>query len=230
MSKKNKKSNTSNKKNNQITNNKENNSTINKDNNNLNKEPTSSIDKETNTTKESETIDSTTSTEVKDIDTHKPTINDFMGNGNDVFTTYKSKYENTMSSAIILLFFGILGILSTVGMLTGFINLNLSAFQHIFLTTLYLIFFAYGIVSFLKALDYKEMISTENTMEDTIDRYLENHITKEYLDSIHDNSMSEEENYVLYIEKIQAMFLNENPDFDKELVEYHIDNFLNENF
>ena len=168
--------------------------------------------------------------QIDDIDDLKPHMSDFMGNGNDVFTTYKTKYENTMSSAIILLFFGVAGIISTIGILSGMIDLPLSTFQHIFLTSLYVMFLVYGIVSFFKALDYKEKISTENTMEDTIDRYLENHVTKEYLDTLHDDSITEEENYVLYITTIQENFINENPDFDKDLVEYHIDNFLNEHF
>ena len=163
-------------------------------------------------------------------DSDIPHMSDFMGNGNDVFTTYKNKYENTMSSAIILLFFGVAGIISTIGIVSGIIDLPLSTFQNIFLTTLYVIFFVYGIISFFKAMDYKEKISTENTMEDTIDRYLENHITKEYLDSLHDESITEEENYVLYVSIIQETFMKDNPDFDKDLVEYHIDNFLNEHF
>jgi hypothetical protein len=163
-------------------------------------------------------------------DSDIPHMSDFMGNGNDVFTTYKNKYENTMSSAIILLFFGVAGIMSTIGIVSGIIDLPLSTFQNIFLTTLYVIFFVYGIISFFKAMDYKEKISTENTMEDTIDRYLENHITKEYLDSLHDESITEEENYVLYVSTIQETFMKDNPDFDKDLVEYHIDNFLNEHF
>ena len=209
--------------------------TSNDSNSNTNKNSVSSKELDTSTLDTTTNVDTDNSdlncTEATaDTDNNNPHITDFMGNSNEIFSTYKNKYENTISSAIILLFFGIFGIMSTIGMLTGYINLTLSTFQHIFLSTLYIIFLVYGVISYFKALEYKEQISTENTMEDTLNRYLENHVTKEFIDSIYDNSITDEENYVLCISKIQELFLDENPDFNEDFVEYHIDNFLNENF
>ena len=164
------------------------------------------------------------------IDTSRLSIQDFTGNAKDIFSTYKSKYENTMSSAIILLFFGIVGIIWTVLFITDTIHVTLSTFQYIFLGIIYIVFLGYGVISFFKALEYKALINDETTCENEIIVYLKENVTKELLDSFHDDSISDEENYVNYISKISDMIIETYPNYDKGLIEYHIDDYLNEHF
>ena len=157
-------------------------------------------------------------------------LHDLTGNGKDIFSTYKNKYENTMSSAVILLFFGILGIVSSLLFALDIIHVAMSTFQYIFLGAMYVVFIMYGILSFLKAKEYKKMINTENEHEVNIQKYLENNVTEELLKSFHDDSISEEENYVLSINRIIELILETYPGYDSKLIEYHVDEYLNEHF
>lgn len=172
-----------------------------------------------------------TTENINDIETNEPlSLSDLTGNGKDVFSTYKNKYENTMSSAVILLFFGLVGIISNILFALDIIHVAMSLFQYIFLGTLYVVFIGYGILSFIKSKEYKSKIADENEHEANIQKYLENNVTEDLVKSFHDDNISDEENYVLSINKIVELILETYPGYDNKLIEYHVDEYLNEHF
>lgn len=192
------------------------------------------IEEEVDNTKKTDSLPKDTnlyteSTKDDDFDV-KPSLNDFVGNSNDIFSTYKQKYENTMSSAVILLFFGIIGLVSTVLFISGIIKLPISTLQYIILFAIYLVFLVFGFISYKKALEYKLLINDENNKEDNIEEFLEKTVSNKLLKQLTDKNLSDEENYMIYISKIKEKVLERYPNYDENLIEYHIDDYLNKHF
>lgn len=159
-----------------------------------------------------------------------PSITDFMGNTKDIFSTNKQKYENTMSSAIILLFFGCVGLFIELLAVIGIIYLPILSFQYILMFLVFGFFVASGYFSYKKANSYKNAMQDEENQRNKVDYFLNDLLTDKYLNELKSDELSEEENYILIIDKLCSMILEKYPEYNKDLLEYMIDDYLNEHF
>ncbi len=192
--------------------------------------------KNTVTTNENNTKNNTI--EQKDVKTSeesnvgekKPSLQDFTGNAKDIFSTNKQKYENTMSSAVILLTFGVIGLFVEFLALVGAIYLPMLTFQYVLMFLVFSFFLAAGIFSYRKANTYKDGMKSEEEQRNKVDYFLNDLLTDQVLKELKSEELSEEENYVLTIEKLRDMILDKYPEYDKELLESMIDDYLNEHF
>ena len=165
-------------------------------------------------------------TDLKD----KPQLSDFMGNSKDIFSTNKQKYESTMSSAIILLIFGCGGMLVEILAVLGVIYLPLMPFQYVLMFIVFLFFIVSGALSYHKANSYVIGMNEEDDQRNKVNYFLNDLLTDQVLKDLKSDELSEEENYVCIIEKLKEMILEKYPDYNEELLEYMIDDYLNEHF
>lgn len=179
-----------------------------------------------------------TDDEIKDIEItkditeseKKPSLQDFTGNAKDIFATNKQKYENTMSSAVILLTFGVIGLFVEFLALVGAIYLPMLTFQYVLMFLVFSFFLASGVFSYRKANTFKDGMKAEEEQRNKVNYFLNDLLTDQVLKELKSEELSEEENYVFTIEKLRDMILDKYPEYDKELLEYMIDDYLNEHF
>ena len=177
-----------------------------------------------------ENINETVNNEKINQEDKKPMLQDFTGNAKDVFSTNKQKYENTMSSAVILLTFGIIGLFIEFLALVGAIYLPILTFQYVLMFLVFGFFLAAGIFSYKKANTFKDGMKTEEEQRNKVDYFLNDLLTDQVIKELKSEEFSEEENYILIIDKLRDMILDKYPEYNKELLEYMIDDYLNEHF
>lgn len=160
----------------------------------------------------------------------KPQLSDFMGNSNEIFSTNKQKYESTMSSAIILLIFGCGGMFVEILAILGVIYLPIMKFQYVLMFVVFLFFIVSGAFSYHKAKSYVVGMNEEDDQRNKVNYFLNDLLTDQVLKELKSDELSEEENYVCIIDKLKEMILEKYPEYNKELLEYMIDDYLNEHF
>lgn len=186
------------------------------------------IDNTENTDNTDNTDNSTTIASESTPD--KPQLTDFLGNANEIFSTNKQKYESTMSSAIILLIFGSIGLFIELLGILDVINLPLMTFQYILVFVVFMFFIISGIMSYLKANSYVAGMNQEDEQRNKVDYFLNDLLTDQFLKDLKSEELSDEENYFMITEKLKNMILEKYPEYDAELLEYMIDDYLNEHF
>lgn len=178
-----------------------------------------------------ENTDNTKNTTIASESTpDKPQLTDFLGNANEIFSTNKQKYESTMSSAIILLIFGSIGLFIELLGILDVINLPLMTFQYILMFAVFIFFIVSGIMSYLKANSYVAGMNQEDEQRNKVDYFLNDLLTDKFLKDLKSEELSDEENYFMITEKLKNMILEKYPEYDAELLEYMIDDYLNEHF
>ena len=73
-------------------------------------------------------------------------------------------------------------------------------------------------------------MKAEEEQRNKVNYFLNDLLTDQVLKELKSEELSEEENYVFTIEKLRDMILDKYPEYDKELLEYMIDDYLNEHF
>lgn len=133
----------------------------------------------------------------------------------------KDRYEDLGSSAVIFIGFGFMGdvlaLLSMLGILS--FPFASSLYSQIVMLILFTIFLIVGIVSWKKAKSIKAEIDDEENITVKITAWMMEHITKETLDSIHDDSVSEEINVLNALNYIKEVTLEQFPDIEPDYIE-----------
>lgn len=149
-----------------------------------------------------------------------------------LYVPKKDRYEDSKSTAIIFCIFGVLGdavaILSALGILHLPIANNIVS--QIAMIALFTFFLGIGISSAFKAEKLKSELGEEEDDTNTINSWLEQHITKEMLDEICDKSQAEEINYLHKLEYIKEQLTTEFPDADDEYLDLLTDQFLTKQY
>ena len=87
-----------------------------------------------------------------------------------------------------------------------------------------------GIALYIKSGSIKTQIDSETSTIDTINEWLKNNITSEYINDIKDENVSDEINYFNYVEAIKEKLFSEFSDIDIAMAESLIDEHLNNLF
>jgi len=144
----------------------------------------------------------------------------------------KDRYEDANSTAIIFCIFGVLGdivaILSALGILHLPIANNIVS--QIAMIALFTFFLWIGISSALKAKKLKSELGEEEDDTNTINTWLEEHISQEMLDGICDQSQADEINYLHKLEYVKEQLTTEFPDADDEYLDLLTDQFVSKKY
>ena len=133
----------------------------------------------------------------------------------------KDRYEDLGSSAVIFISFGFVGDL--LALLSWFDIINFpfasTSYSQIVMMILFTIFLIVGITSWKKAKKLKTEIDTEEDITTKINAWMIKHITKDTLDAIHDDEVSEEINVLNDLNYIKEVTLEEFPDIEPDYIE-----------
>lgn len=151
-----------------------------------------------------------------------------------LYVKKKDRYEDLGSSAVIFIGFGIVGDLLALLSMFGIVRFPLAnnLYSQIMMLILFTVFLIGGIISWKKAMKLKTEIDTEEDITTKINAWMITHITKNTLDAIHDDEVSEEINVLNDLNYIKEATLEEFPDIEPDyielLAEEHYDNICKE--
>lgn len=140
------------------------------------------------------------------------------------------QYKDLKSTVWIFLFFGIAGILILVLNLIGIFNFINGFIPYIVMGALFLFFLYVAISTNRKANLVQAEIADENKLTERINKWLKDNITKDYLASIHNDSASDEFNYIKATQHIHDLLIKEfgsqNDAYLDRLIEDYYSNYL----
>lgn len=149
-----------------------------------------------------------------------------------LYVPKKDRYEDANSTAIIFCVFGVLGdvvaILSALGILHLPIANNIVS--QIAMIALFTFFLWIGISSALKAKKLKSELGEEEDDTNTINSWLEEHISPKMLNEICDQSQADEINYLHKLEYVKEQLTTEFPDADDEYLDLLTDQFVSRQY
>lgn len=140
------------------------------------------------------------------------------------------QYRDLNSTVAIFSFFGIAGIIFVALNIAGVIPIFNSWLFNIMGTALFLYFIYVGLSTYKKAKQVKLEIEDENKLTNDINEWLSNNVTKDFLATHHDESISEELNYLKLFEIIREMLIEEFGEQNTDYLDQLIENFYNKNF
>lgn len=149
-----------------------------------------------------------------------------------LYVPKKERYEDAKSTAVVFCIFGVLG--DVVATLSALDILHLPIANNIVsqvaMIALFTFFLWIGVSSAFKAQKLQSELGTEECDTNTINAWLNEHITKELLDELCNNSQSEEINYLHKLEYIKEQLTNTFPDADDEFLDLLSDEFLTKQY
>jgi len=144
-----------------------------------------------------------------------------------VYVKKADKYEDLHSTAVCFSILGGAGLIFCMLNLIGVLHFYSSPIQLIAMLIVFVIFLYVGISSHLHAKEIKGQISIEEEQTASINQWLNENITEEYLQSHTDPTISDEINYMQQTEQIKQELQQQFPDTQESYLDRLIDEFFN---
>jgi hypothetical protein len=126
-----------------------------------------------------------------------------------VYVKKADKYEDLHSTAVCFTVLGIIGFVFCFLNLIGVLSIYRDVMQLVPMLIIFAIFTAVGISSYVRSKEVKGQISEEESLTKELTDWMEETVTKEFLDKISDPSVSEEANFLQQAERIKGMIYDE---------------------
>ncbi|WP_197661213.1 SUR7/PalI family protein [Mobilitalea sibirica] len=175
------------------------------------------------------TISEDPSDDQEDVDADAEQLTDYEEDNNesDLYTDEEEtsapyimkadQYKDYNATVWIFSLFGIGGIIVVILNIVGILSFFNGLFPNLIMSGLFLFFLYIGLSTSKKAKLIQADIDAENKLTEKINLWLEENITESFLASIHDESISEELNYLKKVNKIKLML---NDEFGKQNSSY----------
>lgn len=149
-------------------------------------------------------------------------LSDLRTEASTVYVNKKDKYADLKFSGISFIVFAILGYL--------FILINAAGILHMFnnysmviLTVVFTAFVGIGISSLRKAAKIKNLVSEEEDVVEKVETYIKEHFTDEYLATLKNDELSEEEDFFHVTEILKKELIEQFPLFSKGYIDQLVD-------
>ena len=133
------------------------------------------------------------------------------------------RYKDYNATVWVFLLTGIAGIVFVALNVIGVLTLLSGLFPNIIMGTLFVVFVYIGLSSNQKAKSIKLELEDEKKLTDSINHWLEDNVTEEFVTSLHDDTMSEELNYLKITDEIKSKlnehFGKQNDSYLEQLIE-----------
>lgn len=147
-----------------------------------------------------------------------------------VYVKREDKYKDLKATAQIFYMFGVLGFVFIAVNYFKIISFINGAFSYILYTALFGACLVVGVITQKSAKQAKAQIAEENQLTEMINQWLKEHITKAEMERLHDDTLSEEINYLNQISHIKGLLLKEIENLDESYADQLIEDFYNANF
>lgn len=149
-------------------------------------------------------------------------LSDLRTEASTVYVNKKDKYADLKFSGYSFIVFAILGYLfagiNLAGILTIFNNYSM-----IVLILVFTVFLIIGITSLQKAGKIKNLVSEEENVVEKVQDYIDIHFTDEYLSSLDNDELPEEENFFHVTEILKTELAGQFPLFSKDYIDQLVD-------
>lgn len=159
--------------------------------------------------------------EIKDEEANE-LLSDLRTEASSIYVNKKDKYSDLKFSGISFIVFAILGYLFVGTNLAGIINL-FNHYSMAILIIVFTVFLGIGISSLRKAGRIKNLVSEEESAVEKVRTYIDNQFTDDYLSSLYDEELSEEENFFHVTDILKEELAAQFPLFSKGYIDQLID-------
>ncbi len=149
-------------------------------------------------------------------------LSDLRTESSTVYVNKRDKYTDLKFTAYSFIAFSILGYLFVIANAAGVFSI-FSTFSTAILAIVFTVFLGIGISSFRKAGTIKGLVSEEELVVEKVKEYIEEHFTDEYLASLGDDELSEEEEFLHVTEQLKAEIAQQFPLFNKGYIDQLVD-------
>lgn len=156
------------------------------------------------------------------------TQNGILNNASKTYIRKADEYKDVKTSGITFIIFGLIGILYLILCRLEVIPLTYNEIVLILLLCMFMSFVVYGFSSIIKSKKIKGQIAEEETLTSKIKLWLGKNITDGLVKSWKDESVTEEENELIIISKINEELQLNYPEIDKSYLEMVADEYFNE--
>ncbi len=143
------------------------------------------------------------------------------------FVKKADQYQDYRFSALSCLIVGLAGIVFCIFNILGMINIISALFSQMVMMCVFILFVAGGIALYIKSGSIKQQIDSETSVIDSVNEWLKDNITIDYINSIKDENVSDEINYFNYVDDAKERMLANFPDIDIKMAEALIDEHIN---
>lgn len=149
-------------------------------------------------------------------------LSDLRTEASTVYVNKKDKYADLKFSGYSFIVFAFIGYVFVAINLAGVINL-FNHYSMAILAVVFTIFLGIGISSLRKAGKIKNLVSEEENIVEKVQDYIDEHFTDEYLATLGNGELSEEENFFHVTEILKSEVSGEFPLFNKGYIDQLVD-------
>ena len=146
-----------------------------------------------------------------------------------VYVNYKDKYNDHKFTGYSFITFSVVGLAFAALNMAGIIHV-FNMFSTLVIALMFIVFLGIGISSLRKANSIKGNLENEEEAEKNVRAYMEETFTSEYLSSLGDSSLSEEENYINVTEILTNEAVSKFPDLNPQLIEQLVDEYYEKSY
>jgi transcription initiation factor TFIIIB Brf1 subunit/transcription initiation factor TFIIB len=147
-----------------------------------------------------------------------------------VYVMKADQYKDLAGTVWIFLAFGIVGTLVVILNIIGVFDFISGLIPTIVMGALFLSFLYIALSTNQKAKKVQAEIDAENQLTEKINEWLKLHVTEEFLDSLHNSSISEELNFIKIIDTIKELLIKEFGPQNLAYLDRLIDEFYSSTF
>lgn len=149
-------------------------------------------------------------------------LSDLRTEASTVYVNKKDKYADLKFSGISFIVFAILGYLFILINAAGVLHM-FNTYSMVILTVVFTVFIGIGISSLRKAGKIKNLVSEEEDVVKKVETYIKEHFTDEYLATLKNEELSEEEDFFHVTEILKAELIEQFPLFSKGYIDQLVD-------
>lgn len=149
-------------------------------------------------------------------------LTDLRTESSTVYVNKKDKYTDLKFTGYSFIAFAIIGYLFLIANAAGIFTI-FSTFSMAVLAVVFTVFLGIGISSFRKAGTIKGLVSEEEIAVQKVQTYIEEHFTDEYLESLSNDELSEEEEFFRITEILKTELAEQFPLFSKGYIDQLVD-------
>ncbi len=151
-------------------------------------------------------------------------------NASSTYVKKQDQYNDLKFTSYTFIGFGIAGLIFVILNILTPLSILGNPLSLIIMTGMVIGFIVVGISSHKKSTVVKTEIGEEDMMTTEINRFLEANITEELLQTIHDDSLSDEVNFFNKTERMKEYIVGEFGELDESYIDQLIEEFYNERF
>lgn len=149
-------------------------------------------------------------------------LSDLRTEASTVYVNKKDKYADLKFSGISFIVFAILGYLFILINAAGILHM-FNTYSMVILTVVFTAFVGIGISSLRKAAKIKNLVSEEEDVVEKVETYIKEHFTDEYLATLKNDELSEEEDFFHVTEILKKELIEQFPLFSKGYIDQLVD-------